>query len=92
MDEGSFDELLRREGVQVVLNREGVVVISGGWQVPYGGGRGSQQSDGVGPELTVLFKPSVGPRCTPVQAQHELKILVSSLLVRERSVMRVFVL
>lgn len=52
--------------------------------------RWSQQTHRVGAELSVLFGPAVRFGCAPVQAQHELQVLVRLLLVRQRPVVRAF--
>lgn len=54
--------------------------------------RGSQQADRVGAELSVLFGSAVRFGRAPVQIEHELYVLVRSLLVRQRPVVRARVL
>lgn len=54
--------------------------------------RRPQQTDRVGAELSVLLGPAVRLGCALVQTQHELQVLVRFLLVRQRPVVRAFVL
>lgn len=54
--------------------------------------RWSEQADRVGAELPVLFGPAVRLGRALIQTQHELQVLVRFLLVRQRPVVRAFVL